>query len=125
MRPDLQYAARRLGILQQILSGRQLQQIEALLGSTEAVEAIGAGTWRGRRAMVVVTSSRLLLVRRPSAQRPPARCVVPLPRTSQVEVIPLFPAGARLQMLCGDRLEEFFVLCNESAVVDALHRTGP
>lgn len=107
VREDLQTASRSLGLAQRFLLREQLGRLESLLGPAETMQALAPAWWRGHRSLAVVTTSRLLLVRRELRCSSRNQASFPLRVISQLSVHAAPPHGARFRLAVGLDLEEF------------------
>lgn len=109
MRADIRAARQSLGLLQRFVLREHLWQLEAMLGPAETVRIVAPGWWRGHRALVAVTSGRLLLVRGAPQYAATADIAVELGAISHLSVHASPPCGARFRIGLGLILEEFSV----------------
>lgn len=109
MRDDLKAAYRALGLMQRFLLREYLGQLEPLLEPAETVQVLTPGWWRAQRCLVVVTTSRLLLLRRRLKCSLANQVIFSLQRITYVSVHPTPPDGARFRLAVGLDVEEFSV----------------
>ncbi|GAA1760774.1 hypothetical protein [Kocuria aegyptia] len=109
MREDLKTARRALGVVQRLLLREHLQRVEQLLDPSETVQVLTPGWWRGHRSLVVVTTSRLLLLRRQLKCSSADHAAYSFRRIGQLSVHAAPPEGARFRITVGLDLEEFSV----------------
>lgn len=109
MREDLTAACRPLGLIQRVLLREQLRRAAMLLDPAETVQVLAPGWWRGQRTLVVVTTARLLLVRRESTCATRDQVTYPLRSIGALRVHACPPEGTRFRVSMGLDLEEFSV----------------
>ena len=124
MREDLAAAGRFLGLAQRLTLREPLHRVESLLDPAETVRLLVPGWWRGHRSVVVVTTSRLLLVRRHLRWSAADQAVFPLRGISHLSVHASPPEGARFRLAAGLDLEEFSVTEHVAEVRRALRGAG-
>lgn len=109
MRTDLTAAYRALGMRQRFVLREYLGRLESLLGPAETVRVLTPGRWRAQRCLVVVTTSRLLLLHRPSKCSSMHQLTFWLQRITHFGVHATPPEGTRFRLAVGLDLEEFSV----------------
>lgn len=120
MREDLRAAGRSLTLSQRFLLREHLRRTETLLDAAETVRTVAPGWWRGHRSVVVVTTSRLLLVRRELTRTAPDRAAIALGAIEDFSVHASPPDGARFRVSVGLGHEEFSVTRHVDEVQRAL-----
>ncbi|MFI7482375.1 hypothetical protein ACH9EU_08140 [Kocuria sp. M1R5S2] len=120
MREDLRAAGRGLTLSQRLLLREHLRRTETLLDTAETVQAVAPGWWRGHRSVVVVTTCRLLLVRRELLRFSSDRATIALGTIEDLAVHASPPDGARFRISVGLGQEEFSVTHHVAAVERAL-----
>jgi hypothetical protein len=120
VREDLRAAGRGLTLTQRLLLREHLRRTEDLLDPAESVQAVAPGWWRGHRSVVVVTSSRLLLVRRELVRVSPDRAAIARGTIDELSVHASPPDGARFRVSVGLGHEEFSVTHHVAEVRRAL-----
>ena len=123
MRADLKAACRPLGVVQRFVLREHLWQLESMLGPAETVRIMASGWWRGHRALIAVTSGRLLLVRGTPQYAATADATVALGSISHLSVHASPPCGARFRVGVGLDLEEFSVARHSGPVERALRES--
>ncbi|GAA1753707.1 hypothetical protein [Kocuria aegyptia] len=123
MREDLTAACGPWGVIQRVLLREHLRRAEVLLDPAETVQVVAPGWWRCRRTLVVVTTTRLLLVRRELKFSVLDQGIYPLHsiRALRVHTCPL--EGMRFRVSVGLDLEEFSVARHGDLVEHALRRS--
>lgn len=125
MREDLTAACRPLGVIQRVVLRELLRRAESLLEPAETVQVLAPGWWRGRRTLVVVTTSRLLLVRRESKCATRDQVTYPLRRIGALRVHACPPEGVRFRVSMGLDLDEFSVTRHGDRLEHALRGARP
>ncbi|MEB2528519.1 hypothetical protein [Kocuria rosea] len=120
MREDLTAACRLLGVIQRVVLREQLRRAEVLLDPAETVQVLAPGWWRCQRTLVVVTTSRLLLVRRELGCFTRDQVTYPLRGIGTLRVQACPPEGVRFRVSMGLDLEEFSVTRHGDLVEHAL-----
>lgn len=120
MREDLKAARRSLGFAQRLMLREQLSRVELLLGSSETVQVMAPGWWRGHRSLVVVTTSRLLLLRRQLKCSTVDHAAFTFRSIAHRSVHASPPEGARFRLSVGLDLQEFSVTSRVAEVERAL-----
>lgn len=120
MREDLHAASRALGLVQRVVLREHLRRVEPLMGPSETVRLVAPGWWRGHRSAVVVTTSRLLLVRRKLGVGSLTHAAFTLPSIAHLSVHVSPPEGARFRLGVGRDPEEFSVTRHGTEIGRAL-----
>lgn len=123
MRRDLIAAHGPLGVIEYLWLREHLRRVEALLGAPETVRAMAPAWWRGQRTLVVVTTSRLLLVRRQLNCSTRDHVTYPLHSIGTLRAHACPPEGMRFRVGLGLDLEEFSVIRRGDLVKRALRQT--
>ncbi|GEO94388.1 hypothetical protein [Kocuria turfanensis] len=122
MREDLIAACRHWGVIQRVSMREHLRRAEALLDPAETVHVVAPGWWRGQRTLVLVTTSRLLLVRRELKCSTRDHGTYPLRSIGALRVHACPPEGVRFRVGAGLDLEEFSVTRHGDLVEHALRK---
>lgn len=109
MRQDLRTARGTLGPVQRFLLREPLRRLDTLLAPAESLLVLAPGWWRGHRGVAVVTTSRLLLVRRAGAGSSRDHVARALGGLGKLHLHASPPDGARLRLPLGPEHEEFSV----------------
>lgn len=125
MREDLRAASRCLGLFQRLVLREPLRRTEPLMGPSETVQVLAPGWWRGRRSVVVVTTSRLLLVRRQLRWSSADHAAFAFPSIGHLSVHASPPDGARFRLAVGPSHEEFSVNGYVAEIERALRASRP
>lgn len=102
-------ARRPLGFVQRLVLRKHVSRLGPLLGASEAVQVMAAGWWRGRRCLVVVTASRLLLLRRHLKCSTANDAAISLRSIGRINDHTIPEGGARFRLAVGLDWEEFSV----------------
>ena len=124
VREDLAAAGALMGVVQRVLLREHLRRTEVLLDPAETVQVLAPGWWRGRRTLVLVTTSRLLLVRRQLRCSTRHHMTCPLRSIGTLRVHACPPEGVRFRVGVGLGLEEFSVTRHGDLVDRELRRSG-
>lgn len=92
-----------------------------MLGPSETVQAMAPGWWRGHRSLIVVTTTRLLLLRRQLRCPSAGHAAFTLGRIGQLSVHATPEEGARFRLSLGLDMEEFSVTCRVAEIERALY----
>lgn len=120
MREDLQIARRSLGVVQRLVLREHLNRVGPLLGASETVQVMASGWWRGYRCLIVVTASRLLLLRRQLKCSTANDAAISLRSIGGISVHATPEGGARFRLAVGLDREEFSVAGPAAEVERAL-----
>lgn len=107
MREDLQTTRRCLTIVQRLFLWEPLSRVGPLLGASETVQVMAPGWWRGYRCLIVLTDSRLLLLRRQLKGSRTNDAAISLHSIGGVSVHASPDGGARFRLAVGLDREEF------------------
>ena len=118
MRDDLEAAYRALGLRHRCVFREYLGRLESLLGPAETVRVLTPGRWRAQRCLVVVTTSRLVLLHRPRKCFSMHQLTFWWQRITHFGVPATHPERGRFRLAAGLDPEEF----SAARGVDALER---
>jgi hypothetical protein len=113
-------ACRSLGFVQRLVLREHLSRVGPLLSDSESVQVMAAGWWRGHRCLVVVTASRLLLLRRQLRCSTANDAAISLRSIEGISVHAIPEGGARFRLAVGLDREEFSVTGPAAKVEGAL-----
>lgn len=125
MREDLAMACRFLGVIHRWALRQPLREAESLLVPAETVQVLAPGWWRAQRSLIVVTTSRVLLVRRQVQGSSPHQATYPVGRLEVLRVEVCSPEETRFRVRVGLDLEEFSVTRHGAQVERVLRTPRP
>ncbi|KUG53867.1 hypothetical protein AVL61_15160 [Kocuria rosea subsp. polaris] len=109
MRDDLRFA-RHLTLRERLLLRHSLRRADCLLHPSETVQFSARGWWRGDHCLVLVTASRVLLIRCSTKYPHRDHMAFDFDGLTHLSAHEAPPAGARLRIAAGSSWEEFSVL---------------
>jgi len=110
--------------MQRVVWREYLRRAESLLTLGETTQVVAPGPWRGEPSLVVVTSSRLLLIRRKIEGSAHREATFPLRSLGVLHVDAWAPEEVRLRVSVGRDLEEFTVTAHAGQLEHTLRASG-